>query len=69
MMYRWKLATNIIGSYTIIERLLLSVGGRCRGDNEYFDLQAKIFAVLNEYKTSNFRYNQIKGSTFLDTTH
>lgn len=27
MMYRWKLATNIIGSYTIIERLLLSVGG------------------------------------------
>ena len=27
MMYRWKLATNIIGSYTIIERLLLSVRG------------------------------------------
>lgn len=34
MMYRWKLATNIIGSYTIIERLLLSVRGRYRGDND-----------------------------------
>ncbi len=27
MKYRRKLTTNIIGSHTIIERLLLSVGG------------------------------------------
>ena len=61
---------NIIlsdNNYSIIDWMTA-----CKGDRlnniEYFDLQAKIFAVLNEYKTSNFRYNQIKGSTFLDTT-